>query len=125
MAVVKGMRLPHNHIGSPRVVITMPAYKAEATLARTVAEIPDGIADQLILVDDASPDNTVQVARELGIRSSSTPENRGYGGNQKTCYSMALERRRRRRRHAPPRLPVRAARRAAAHRPDPGRATRT
>jgi glycosyltransferase involved in cell wall biosynthesis len=90
MSVVKGMRLPRNHVGSPRVVITMPAYNAEATLARTVAEIPDGLADRLILVDDASPDNTVQLARELGIEVHVHPENRGYGGNQKTCYSMAL-----------------------------------
>jgi hypothetical protein len=75
---------------APTVVITMPAYNAEATLARTVADIPAGIADQLILVDDASPDNTAQLARDLGIQVHVHPENRGYGGNQKTCYSLAL-----------------------------------
>ncbi len=91
MTIVKGFRLPHENVISPRVVITMPAYKAEATLARTVADIPAGIADQLILVDDASPDNTAELARELGIKVHVHAENRGYGGNQKTCYSMALE----------------------------------
>lgn len=74
-----------------RVVITLPAYRAEDTLARTVAEIPPGVADELILVDDASPDNTVALARELGIRVFVHAENRGYGGNQKTCYTQALE----------------------------------
>jgi glycosyltransferase involved in cell wall biosynthesis len=77
-------------VSSVRIVITMPAYKAEATLARTVADIPPGIADQLILVDDASPDNTAALARELGIDVHVHPQNRGYGGNQKTCYTMAL-----------------------------------
>lgn len=74
----------------PKVVITMPAYNAEATLARTVADIPPGVADQLILVDDASPDNTATLARELGIDVHVHAENRGYGENQKTCYTMAL-----------------------------------
>jgi hypothetical protein len=77
-------------VGSLKVVITMPAYNAEATLERTVADIPPGIADQLILVDDASPDNTAALARELGIDVHVHPRNRGYGGNQKTCYTMAL-----------------------------------
>src|SRR5918996_775506 len=69
----------------------MPAYRAEDTLAKTVADIPAGAADSVILVDDASPDNTVGLARELGIRVYVHPENRGYGGNQKTCYARALE----------------------------------
>jgi Glycosyl transferase family 2 len=90
MATVKGVRLTQHAIATPRVVITMPAYNAETTLAKTVADIPAGVADQLILVDDASPDNTVQLARALGIDVHVHPENRGYGGNQKTCYSMAL-----------------------------------
>jgi len=68
----------------------MPAYRAEGTLAKTVAEIPPGVADAVILVDDASPDNTVELARELGITVFVHPENRGYGGNQKTCYTKAL-----------------------------------
>ena len=73
-----------------RVVITLPAYQAEQTLEKTVADIPPGVADGLILVDDASPDRTVDVARKLGIRVFVHPQNRGYGGNQKTCYVQAL-----------------------------------
>jgi SAM-dependent methyltransferase len=75
----------------PKVVITMPAYRAAGTLVQTVADIPPGVADAIILVDDASPDNTVELARELGITVYVHPENRGYGGNQKTCYTRALE----------------------------------
>jgi len=75
---------------TPKVCITLPAYRAELTLAKTVADIPEGIADELILVDDHSPDNTAQLARELGIDVYVHPENRRYGGNQKTCYSRAL-----------------------------------
>jgi hypothetical protein len=74
----------------PKVVITMPAYRAERTLERTVAEIPPGIADRLILVDDASPDNTAELARGLGIDVHVHVQNLGYGGNQKTCYTEAL-----------------------------------
>jgi glycosyltransferase involved in cell wall biosynthesis len=75
----------------PKTVITMPAFRAGQTLAKTVADIPEGVADQLILVDDASPDNTVELARSLGITVYVHPHNRGYGGNQKTCYTMALQ----------------------------------
>jgi glycosyltransferase involved in cell wall biosynthesis/2-polyprenyl-3-methyl-5-hydroxy-6-metoxy-1,4-benzoquinol methylase len=75
----------------PHVVITMPAYHAETTLERTVSAIPEGVADELILVDDASRDATAEVARRLGLRTLVHPENRGYGGNQKSCYSLALE----------------------------------
>jgi len=81
-------------VGEPfsRVVITLPAYRAERTLGRTVAEIPPGVADDLILVDDASPDRTADVARELGIPHVYVHDvNRGYGANQKTCYTEALE----------------------------------
>jgi 2-polyprenyl-3-methyl-5-hydroxy-6-metoxy-1,4-benzoquinol methylase len=74
-----------------KVVITMPAYYAADTLERTVADIPVGIADELILVDDASDDETVAVARKLDITVYVHEENRGYGGNQKTCYRRALE----------------------------------
>ena len=74
-----------------RVVITMPAYRAEATVEKTVAAIPPGVADELILVDDASPDRTAEIARSLGIKVHVHPQNRGYGGNQKTCYTMAIE----------------------------------
>ncbi len=75
----------------PRVVITMPAYEAEGTLEQTVEAIPPGIADELILVDDASKDGTARLARDLGVRVHVHPVNRGYGGNQKSCYRLALE----------------------------------
>jgi 2-polyprenyl-3-methyl-5-hydroxy-6-metoxy-1,4-benzoquinol methylase len=74
-----------------RVIITLPAYSAEGTLEKTFAEIPADIADEVILVDDASPDGTVLLARDLGIRVVVHSENRGYGGNQKTCYQEALD----------------------------------
>src|SRR4051812_49878758 len=73
-----------------KVVITMPAYYAADTLERTVADIPVGIADELILVDDASDDETVEVARKLDITVYVHDENRGYGGNQKTCYRRGV-----------------------------------
>ncbi len=70
----------------------MPAYRAALTLERTYREIPFDIVDDVILVDDASPDNTVAVARQLGIRHVIRHDkNKGYGGNQKTCYAKALE----------------------------------
>jgi SAM-dependent methyltransferase len=75
----------------PKTVITLPAYRAELTLARTIQDIPSGVADLLIVVDDASPDDTVKVARDLGLRVVVHPKNRGYGGNQKTCYQEALK----------------------------------
>jgi 2-polyprenyl-3-methyl-5-hydroxy-6-metoxy-1,4-benzoquinol methylase len=74
----------------PRVVITMPAYQAERTLERTVLAIPAGVADELILVDDASRDGTADLARRLGLQVHVHTTNRGYGGNQKSCYSLAL-----------------------------------
>ncbi|CCH56225.1 glycosyl transferase family 2 [Fibrisoma limi BUZ 3] len=75
-----------------KVVVVMPAYRAALTLERTYREIPFDIVDDVILVDDASPDNTVEVARQLGIRHVIRHDrNKGYGGNQKTCYAKALE----------------------------------
>jgi len=74
----------------PKIVVTLPAYCAERTLAKTVDAIPAGAVDQVILVDDASPDQTVAIARRLGIQVFVHPDNRGYGGNQKTCYTEAL-----------------------------------
>ncbi len=70
----------------------MPAYRAALTLERTYREIPFDIVDDVILVDDASPDNTVDVAQQLGIRHVIRHDkNKGYGGNQKTCYAKALD----------------------------------
>lgn len=74
------------------VTIVLPAYNAEKTLEKTFREIPMDIVDHIILVDDQSRDNTVRLARELGISHVLRHEqNRGYGGNQKTCYDKALQ----------------------------------
>ncbi|MDR2469340.1 MAG: glycosyltransferase family 2 protein [Tannerella sp.] len=74
------------------ITVVMPAYNAEHTLQQTYAEIPFEIVDHVILVDDASPDRTAELAMTLGIRHVVKHEkNRGYGGNQKTCYTKALE----------------------------------
>ena len=75
-----------------RVIVVLPAYNAERTLERTCSEIPRGSVDEIILVDDASRDGTVALARRLGLTVITHPRNRGYGGNQKTCYRAALER---------------------------------
>ena len=73
-----------------KLVVIMPAYNAEKTLRQTYAELPHDYVDEVILVDDASKDETAGVARELGIKTIIHPENKGYGGNQKTCYREAL-----------------------------------
>lgn len=70
----------------------MPAYNASKTLEMTFREIPKGIVDDVILVDDGSRDDTAEQAKRLGIHTIIHPENRGYGGNQKTCYREALSR---------------------------------
>src|SRR2546430_6729999 len=70
----------------------LPAYNAAKTLEMTVREIPTDIADDIILVDDASGDNTMDVANSLGLFAVRHDINKGYGGNQKTCYRLALER---------------------------------
>ena len=72
-------------IKGKKVLVVMPAYNAERTLHRTYSEIPQEIVDEVILVDDASRDHTATVSKELGITTIIHPENRGYGGNQKTC----------------------------------------
>jgi glycosyltransferase involved in cell wall biosynthesis len=78
--------------GDKKVIVTMPAYKAALTLEKTLHDLPrESIAD-IILVDDASPDNTAEISRSLGIHTVVHQENRGYGGNQKTCYDTALAR---------------------------------
>jgi len=74
----------------PRVIAIMPAYNAAKTLANVVADIPKGVVDNIILVDDHSSDETAAVARKLGLSVVVHPQNRGYGGNQKTCYTLAL-----------------------------------
>jgi glycosyltransferase involved in cell wall biosynthesis len=75
-----------------KVVVVMPAYKAESTLEKTFKEIPFDLVDEVILVDDNSPDNTYEVAKSLGIKHIIRHDvNKGYGGNQKTCYTKALE----------------------------------
>ena len=75
-----------------KIAVVLPAYNASQTLERTFAEIPMDIVDDVILVDDASPDETAQVARRLGIHTVIHSRNAGYGANQKTCYANALAR---------------------------------
>jgi glycosyltransferase involved in cell wall biosynthesis len=79
-------------IGNRRITVILPAYNAGKTLARTYAEIPHDIVDDVILTDDASRDDTVETAAALGVYTIRHPRNRGYGGNQKTCYAAALDR---------------------------------
>jgi glycosyltransferase involved in cell wall biosynthesis len=79
-------------ISGKRVCVVMPAYNAERTLERTVSEIDRAVVDDVIVVDDASRDATKEVAKRLGLHVIVHPKNRGYGGNQKTCYTEALSR---------------------------------
>lgn len=78
---------------SPRgkTIAVMPAYNAAATLERTVADIPPGTVDEILVVDDCSRDNTVEIAERLGLTVIRHEKNTGYGGNQKTCYRYALD----------------------------------
>lgn len=79
-------------IKGKKVVVVMPAYNSEKTLEKTYSEIPFDIVDEVILVDDCSKDNTSELAKSLGIQKVIRHEkNRGYGGNQKTCYTEALK----------------------------------
>ena len=73
-----------------KIVVVLPAYNAAKTLRATVEGVPTGFVDEFILVDDASQDATEAVSRELGLTTIRHPKNRGYGGNQKTCYAAAL-----------------------------------
>ncbi len=78
-------------INGKKIVVVLPAYNAAKTLEITLKDVPEGFVDDYVLVDDASRDNTAEVARQLGIRTIVHERNTGYGGNQKTCYRTALE----------------------------------
>lgn len=79
-----------NNEKNPKIVIVLPAYNAAKTLMRTLAEIPPEFASHIILVDDASQDDTVTVAKAAGLKVYRHSKNQGYGANQKTCYQNAL-----------------------------------
>jgi glycosyltransferase involved in cell wall biosynthesis len=79
-------------IDGKRICVVLPAYNAGKTLERTWRDMPHETVDDVVLVDDASTDDTLQVASRLGIFAVPHSENKGYGGNQKTCYRVALER---------------------------------
>ncbi len=79
-------------VNGKKVVVVLPAYNASLTLEKTYKELPLDIVDDVVLVDDASGDNTIEVGRQLGIKHLIRHEkNKGYGGNQKSCYNKALE----------------------------------
>ncbi len=78
-------------IGDSKVVVVMPAYNAGSTLRQTVADLDRRIVDRIVLVDDASRDETVAVAQELDLLVRQHDRNKGYGGNQKSCYRLALD----------------------------------
>ncbi len=79
-------------LNGQKICVVMPGYNAEGTVKKTYEEIPKDIVDDVILVDDGSKDRTAEVARSLGVHTIVHPKNRGYGGNQKTCYTEALRR---------------------------------
>ncbi len=79
-------------INGKRIAVVLPAYNAASTLEKCVAEIPREFVDDVIIVDDASHDDTVTIARKLNLELRQHEKNLGYGGNQKTCYRTALER---------------------------------
>ena len=78
-------------LNGKKIVVVLPAYNAAKTLQKTYSEIPFEFVDEVVLVDDASRDDTAELAQRLGIRTVIHPQNRGYGGNQKTCYQSALD----------------------------------
>ncbi len=79
-------------IDKNKVCVVLPAYNAAKTLERTIREVPMNAVDDLILVDDASSDDTTALGKRLGLATFTHERNKGYGGNQKTCYRLALER---------------------------------
>ncbi len=78
-------------INNKKIIIVLPAYNAQATLKETFDRIPKNFADEIILVDDFSSDDTVKISKELGIKTVCHNKNLGYGANQKTCYTEALK----------------------------------
>jgi len=74
-----------------KVIVGMPAYNAAETLEQTYSDLPQEIVEEIILVDDVSRDDIVEIARRLGLRVMIHVQNAGYGGNQKTCYLKALK----------------------------------
>lgn len=78
-------------LNNKKIVVVMPAYNAEKTLMKTYSEIPKDIVDEIILTDDASKDNTVDIAKKLNIKTIIHKSNKGYGANQKTCYIESLK----------------------------------
>jgi len=85
-------KLPGKVGRKEKIVVVMPAYNAARTLEKTYRDIPKEVVDEIILVDDCSKDNTIELARKLGIMAIVHEKNKGYGANQKTCYKHALER---------------------------------
>src|SRR5436853_305269 len=81
---------PTKAVPKPIVVVVMPAYNAAKTLEKTHGDLPKEVVDKVILVDDASQDDTADIARQLGLETIVHVQNKGYGGNQKTCYLEAL-----------------------------------
>lgn len=84
--------IDHPDAHRKRTIVVMPAYNAERTIRRTVADLPIDLVDEIILVDDCSTDRTVEVAESLGLTVIRHKRNKGYGANQKTCYRHALRR---------------------------------
>jgi glycosyltransferase involved in cell wall biosynthesis len=87
---IKGEEL-QKMINGKKIMVVLPAYNAERTLENTYNEIPMDVVDRVLMVDDHSHDNTVALAKKIGIETIVHEINRGYGGNQKTCYSQALK----------------------------------
>ncbi|NQT66637.1 MAG: glycosyltransferase family 2 protein [Actinobacteria bacterium] len=78
-------------INNRKIAVVMPAYNAESTLIKTYNEIDKSVVDEIILTDDASVDNTAEISKKLNIKTIIHQTNKGYGGNQKTCYNTALK----------------------------------